>query len=246
MPPKPPKSIEERVRLEFDRLSLGKMHEMGIQDRVKAIEGTLNSILGYEDKSTGCGKNSPIDIVEDVISKAKTEMNNVLRKNGEHIKLMKEDVASMLLRAESAIGEAKEAVAKFSQLDDEISSLVERNSKEVASALRRVNELEASLESLPSKGLLQAAMNDLQRIAKKLKEKSVQSENAGVLVLREEISNLSFAVALSQKENKRERSSGSLSSSVHESLEIAQTAAALRRRSFSRERHGGVKDMARF
>jgi hypothetical protein len=55
MPPKPPKSIEERVCLEFDRLSLGKMHEMGIQDRVKAIEGTLNSILGYEDKSTGCG-----------------------------------------------------------------------------------------------------------------------------------------------------------------------------------------------
>ena len=45
MPPKPPKSIEERVRLEFDRLSLGKMHEMGIQDRVEAIEGTLNSIL---------------------------------------------------------------------------------------------------------------------------------------------------------------------------------------------------------
>jgi hypothetical protein len=246
MPPKPPKSIEERVRLEFDRLSLGKMHEMGIQDRVEAIEGTLNSILGYEDKSTGCGKNSPIDIVEDVISKAKTEMNNVLRKNGEHIKLMKEDVASMLLRAESAIGEAKEAVAKFSQLDDEISSLVERNSKEVASALRRVNELEASLESLPSKGLLQAAMNDLQRIAKKLKEKSVQSENAGVLVLREEISNLSFAVALSQEKHKREWSSRSLSSSVDESLKIAQTAAALRRRSFSREKHGGEKDMARF
>ena len=51
MPPKPPKSIEERVCLEFDRLSLGKMHEMGIQDRVKAFEGTLNSILGYEDNN---------------------------------------------------------------------------------------------------------------------------------------------------------------------------------------------------